>query len=192
MNRLIDTNSDGGWIFLVDQLNTHKSESLVRLVAQRCGIQTDLGVKQKSGILQSMVTRAAFLSDIESGYIVYVHYSISPSPHFPISPNNTIKYSTGFDITRYIESGYIVYVHYSISPSPHLPQQYNYSSFLVYEVQSFIALGNREQGTGNREYENSSTSVPHYPQKCCKYLTGFDITHYSLLITHYSLLINPQ
>ncbi|NEQ72327.1 MAG: hypothetical protein F6K23_04080 [Okeania sp. SIO2C9] len=41
------------------------------------------------------------IPNIESGYIVYVHYSISPSPHLPISPNNTIKYSTGFDITRY-------------------------------------------------------------------------------------------
>ncbi|NET44675.1 MAG: hypothetical protein F6K15_23575 [Okeania sp. SIO2B3] len=29
-----------------------------------------------------------------------------------------------------------------------------YSSFLVDEVQSFIALGNRQQATGNREYRN--------------------------------------
>ena len=42
-----------------------------------------------------------------------------------------------------------------------------YSSFLVDEVQSFIALGNREQGIGNRKYKNSPISVPHYPQKCC-------------------------
>ena len=33
--------------FGLDQLNTHKSESLVRQVAQRCGIQTDLRVKQQ-------------------------------------------------------------------------------------------------------------------------------------------------
>ena len=52
-----------GWIFIVDQLNTHKSESLVRLVAHHCGLKTELGVKGKSGILQSMPTRAAFLSD---------------------------------------------------------------------------------------------------------------------------------
>ena len=51
-----------GWIFIVDQLNTHKSESLVRLVAQHCGLKTELGVKGKRGILQSMPTRAAFLS----------------------------------------------------------------------------------------------------------------------------------
>ncbi|MDE5075266.1 MAG: transposase [Trichodesmium sp. St5_bin2_1] len=72
IEQTIDTDSDGGWIFLVDQLNTHKSESLVRLVAQRCGIQTDLGVKQKSGIRDSIVTRAAFLSD-ESHRIGFVY-----------------------------------------------------------------------------------------------------------------------
>jgi putative transposase len=59
----VDTDPDAGWIFIVDQLNIHKSESLVRLVAQRCQMEIDLGIKEKSGILQSMSTRAAFLSD---------------------------------------------------------------------------------------------------------------------------------
>ena len=54
---------DAQWIFVVDQLNTHKSESLVRLVAHLCDLDEDLGVKGKSGILQSMDTRAAFLQD---------------------------------------------------------------------------------------------------------------------------------
>lgn len=59
----VETGPDAGWIFLVDQLNTHKSESLVRFVAYCCGIEDDLGVKGQSGILKSMETRAAFLSD---------------------------------------------------------------------------------------------------------------------------------
>ena len=51
------------WTFVVDQLNTHQSERLVRLVAERCGIDADLGVKEKQGVLKSMASRAAFLSD---------------------------------------------------------------------------------------------------------------------------------
>lgn len=46
----IDTDLDARWIFIVDQLNTHQSESLVRMVARRCGIKEDMGVKGESGI----------------------------------------------------------------------------------------------------------------------------------------------
>ena len=42
------------WIFHVDQLNTNKSEALVRLVAQHCQIDVELGIKGKKEILQSM------------------------------------------------------------------------------------------------------------------------------------------
>ena len=59
----IQTDPHATWIFITDQLNTHQSETLVRLVAERCGIQEDLGIKGKSGHLASMKTRAAFLSD---------------------------------------------------------------------------------------------------------------------------------
>ena len=56
----------GGWWFIVDQLNTHKSESLVRLVAQIEGIeQSKLGEKGKSGILATMKTREEFLAQAE-------------------------------------------------------------------------------------------------------------------------------
>lgn len=53
----------GEWIFIVDQLNTHQSESLVHLVAKECQFSQELGVKGKSGILCSMSSRATFLSD---------------------------------------------------------------------------------------------------------------------------------
>lgn len=51
------------WIFVADQLNTHKSESLVRWVAAACGITDDLGEKGVSGVLKSQESRAAFLAD---------------------------------------------------------------------------------------------------------------------------------
>src|SRR5207244_10064950 len=51
------------WHFIVDNLNTHQSESLVRCVAEQSDLDIDLGEKGKVGILASMETRAAFLSD---------------------------------------------------------------------------------------------------------------------------------
>ncbi len=63
IGRTIDLDPEGVWLCLVDQLNTHQSESLVRLVAERCGLAAELGEKGKSGVLRSMATSAAFLSD---------------------------------------------------------------------------------------------------------------------------------
>jgi transposase len=66
IDQTVATDPDAAWVFVVDNLNTHRSERLVRLVLARCDLALDpqtLGVKERSGILRSMATRAAFLSD---------------------------------------------------------------------------------------------------------------------------------
>jgi transposase len=49
------------FVFVLDQLNTHKSESLVRLMARLNGDEQSLGKKGKSGILKSMTSRMEYL-----------------------------------------------------------------------------------------------------------------------------------
>jgi transposase len=61
------------WHIVCDQLNTHQSESLVRWVAERSDIKEELGIKGQSGILASMASRAAFLSD--PTHNVVFHYT---------------------------------------------------------------------------------------------------------------------
>jgi len=61
---VIAVNPTDKHIFLTDNLNTHMSESLVRLVAKMDNIdESTLGVKGKSGILKNMTSRYDFLSD---------------------------------------------------------------------------------------------------------------------------------
>lgn len=62
------------WHFVVDNLNTHCSESLVRYVAAVEDLPpARLGAKEKTGILRSMATRAAFLS--EASHRIVFHYT---------------------------------------------------------------------------------------------------------------------
>jgi transposase len=69
---LVQGDADAHWRFVTDNLNTHVSESLVVYVAAQCGIETDLGVKGRRGILKSVSSRRDFLTD-ESHRIRFVY-----------------------------------------------------------------------------------------------------------------------
>ena len=65
IERTVNLRHDEEWVFICDQLNTHKSATLAELIAKICSVEEDLmGVKGKSGILKSMETRKEFLEDL--------------------------------------------------------------------------------------------------------------------------------
>jgi transposase len=73
LQRLIESDPHATkWHLMLDNLNIHQSEALVRWIAEREGIdQETLGVKGKKGILRSMKSRAAFLHDPTHQVVFY-------------------------------------------------------------------------------------------------------------------------
>jgi hypothetical protein len=62
VEQTVATDPGAGWVFIVDNLNTHQSEARVRWVARTCAIAVDLGQKGRRGVLKSQPSCAAFLS----------------------------------------------------------------------------------------------------------------------------------
>jgi hypothetical protein len=46
----VEIEPQGQWIFICDQLNTHKSATLVQAIALLCEIEDDIGIKGKNGM----------------------------------------------------------------------------------------------------------------------------------------------
>ena len=63
VRQVVESAPGKNWVFVCDGLNTHKSEALVRYVAEACGIDADLGQKGKTGILKNLQSREGFLHD---------------------------------------------------------------------------------------------------------------------------------
>lgn len=66
----VATDTEASWVFVVDNLNIHASESLVKWVAQSCAIEQDLGKKRQTG-------RAAFAGNP-------AQVSIRAQPSYPL------------------------------------------------------------------------------------------------------------
>ncbi len=62
IQQTVATDPKANWCFIVDQLNTHMSASLVEWVAQILGDTQDLGKKGQRGILANKATRKAYLT----------------------------------------------------------------------------------------------------------------------------------
>ena len=63
----------GQWHFVVDNLNIHQSEALVRWVADESDLDIDVGEKGQWGILHTQASRAAFLAD--PTHRIVLHYT---------------------------------------------------------------------------------------------------------------------
>ena len=61
------------WHFAVDNLDIHRCEPLIRLVAELSGDESDLGVMGKSGVLKDRASRVAYLKD--ASHKVVFHYT---------------------------------------------------------------------------------------------------------------------
>jgi transposase len=63
IQKTIATDPEAGWIFIVDQLNIHQSEALVKLVARECAIELELDGKGNLKLMKAMASRGTFLQN---------------------------------------------------------------------------------------------------------------------------------
>ena len=72
IEQTVATDPGASWVFVTDNLNIHCSETLVQVVAKACEITPTLGKKGVRGVLKSVASRQAFLSE-ESHRIRFVY-----------------------------------------------------------------------------------------------------------------------
>jgi transposase len=63
IEKTIATDPDAGWVFVVDQLNIHQSEALVKLVVKECSIELELDSKRRLKNMKAMASRRTFLQN---------------------------------------------------------------------------------------------------------------------------------
>jgi transposase len=63
IGQTVATDPEAEWIFVVDQLNIHQSEVLVKLVARELGIELELDRKGNLKLMKAMASRRTFLQE---------------------------------------------------------------------------------------------------------------------------------
>ncbi len=98
LTRLVESDPHATkWHIILDNLNTHQSESLVLWVAEREKIAMEmLGVKGKSGILCSMASRAGFLHDPAHQVV----FSYTRHPCFLDEPGRDLAEYSGAQVAQ--------------------------------------------------------------------------------------------
>lgn len=139
IHRLVQTNATAPWVFTLDQLNTHKSETLVRYVAQAIGDDQDLGVKGVSGILKNMPSRMAYLED-NSHRLRFVYtpkhcsWLNSIEVWFSILSTHTLNRGN-FTSTQDLQQKITRYIHYY---NQHLAKAWGWSVVKNKDIQTLI------------------------------------------------------
>ena len=153
IERLLLCDPDAGYIILCDQLNTHKSESLVRLIARVLGDDQPLGEKGKSGILQSMQSRQVYLSDPEHRIrFVYTPKHCSwlnaIEVWFSILSMHVLKRGNFLSLHDLQEKLH----HYILYYNQHLAKAWKWSAVKTKEVQALIDKVKRIELHSSPEY----------------------------------------
>jgi hypothetical protein len=154
ITRLIQSDPDAGFVILCDQLNTHKSKSLVRLIAKVLEDDQELGEKGKWGILKNMETRQAYLRDL--GHRIRFVYTPkhcswlnSIEVWFSILDQHVLRrgnFTSIQDLTEKIQR-YIAYY------NEHLAKSWKWSCVLTKDIQALIDKVMRIEGVLNPREE---------------------------------------
>jgi hypothetical protein len=92
IQKTIATDPEGEWIFVVDQLNIHQSEALVKLVAKECSIEVELDGKGNLGHMKARWPRGAlFFRTQLTGYALSTHQNT----HLVAQPSGVVVFHPG-------------------------------------------------------------------------------------------------
>lgn len=152
IDRLVQTDPQARFIILCDQLNTHKSEALVRYIADVLGDTQDLGEKGKRGILKNMARRQAYLSDSAHRLrFVYTpkHWSwLNPiEVWFSILDRHVLRrgnFPSTADLKQKIERSIVYY-------NDHLAKAWRWSVVKTKEIQTLLEKVMKHVGTTDLE-----------------------------------------